>query len=191
MGDFEGARVYDLFPERVVASCIQRDVTQSEIDFAVGMIGARGINVLDADPMKDLRDFVCEEIDKYTRNIIAPRNEINLRLTMSWSFDGQEGSICRRRNSFMSGVLFLNANKDDGSNIAFFKSHDAGHLYIPTYSPQSYNMELCEIGVDEGYLFLFPSRFAHQVKASGTCIAFNTFPTGWIGDAGEPDSFWI
>ena len=191
MDDFEGARLYNLFPERVVATCLQRDVTQQEIDHAVGAIGQRGINVLDADPMKDLREFISTELDRYMKNVIAPRNEVSLRLTMSWSANARDENIMRRNNSYVSGMLFLDADKSAEDVIEFFKPQDGGHLYIPTYSPNAANMPMCSIGTDKGYLFLFSSLLAHRATANGTYIAFNTFPVGWIGDAGEPDSFWV
>lgn len=191
MDDVDLASVYDLFPERVTASCIQRDITQQEIDFAQQSIGMRAFNLLDAEPMKDLREHILGEIDKYTRNIIAPRNDVSLRLTTSWSANARDDHALKRNNSYVSGVFFLDANKRDGDVITFLKPQESSHLFIPTYAPNLSNMDVCEIGTDAGYLFIFSSRLVHLSKSSGTYIAFNTFPVGWLGDEGDRDSFWV
>jgi hypothetical protein len=192
MEDFEGAKLYKLFPQHVIAVCLQRDIAEEEITFATKVIGKRDVNVLDATVMAYLRRFIQHQLHLYVKNVIKPRNEVGLRITTSWSCLGSDEHPAISVNSYLSGLLYLRAEKAHDI-VRFYSNKQPDGLYLPSYLPDDFNTDACDIGVDGGYLFLFPSRVARKsvVSPDGLYIGFNTFPFGWLGDAGERDSVWI
>jgi ectoine hydroxylase-related dioxygenase (phytanoyl-CoA dioxygenase family) len=90
-------------------------------------------------------------------------------------------------NSFISGVLYINANREEDA-IMFISGR--GHaIRLTTDNYNIFNSETWKVPVHTGDLLLFPSRLVHQVEATSTdrtitrvSLAFNTFIHGEIGD---------
>ena len=190
MDTFEGAKLYKLFPQHVVASCMQRDIDDQKIS-AVLDANHRDHNIFENSDLKEAKSFVEEQIALYVKNILKPRNDAILKLSTSWARHGDDDHPMFRVNSFISGIFYLRAGDD--AKLRFYSDRQRDGLYIPTYAPSDLNVDTCDIGLEAGYLFLFPSRIAYQSLAgdSSLYIAFNTFPAGWLGDEGEADSYFL
>jgi hypothetical protein len=190
MDIFEGARLYKLFPQHVVASCMQRDVEPQEVS-AVDTAKYRECNILDSDQLSGIKSFVEEQIALYVKNVLKPRNDVSLKLSTSWARHGNDDHTMFRVNSFISGIFYLRTEL--GAILQFHSGQKRDGLYIPTYAPNELNMDICDVEVGDGYLLLFPSRIPYRsiTGESSLYIGFNTFPAGWLGDEGEIDSFKV
>ena len=190
MDIFEGARLYKLFPQHVVASCMQRDIEPQE-KLTVETAKLREYNILDNESLSGIKSFVEEQIALYVKNVLKPRNDVSLKLSTSWARHGNDDHTMFRVNSFISGIFYLHADAD--AVLQFNSDRQRDGLYIPTYAPSDLNVNTCDIGLESGYLFLFPSRMAYRSLAGdgSLYIAFNTFPNGWLGDEGDADSYFL
>lgn len=90
-------------------------------------------------------------------------------------------------NSYVSGVFYLT----DGAPLNFHNPLQTEDLFMvrPLVEWQENNehtWQVLKVPVRAGYVLLFPSRLKHHVDKSDTdyrySIAFNTMPTGAIGD---------
>ena len=192
---------YGLFPTPVVSYEIGRDFTKEEYDAAlsystntnVGLAGNRttnGENVLDNPNLVDVRKFIQESLDWYIENIQQSRNKFEVYVTQSfvnYIGNGQGHHPHTHPNSYVSGVLYIQANKDN-DNITFL--NDAGSspkfFSFVTEDFNSFNSLRWTLPVWTGRLLIFPSHMPHQVTPVSNqyeriSLAFNTFIRGEIG----------
>lgn len=186
-----------LFPTALGLFELGRDFTENELSFIKGQ-ETRGnmgnttsvnTNVLDSEELKDLRAFVQKSIDEYFHEIFVPTQDTQLRITQSWCNYTEPGQFHHKHahpNSFISGVLYPQANKDT-DKIYFYKS-GWQQLKTPTETFNQYNSDSWWMETYTGRMFIFPSGLEHMVETvSGTdtriSLSFNTFPVGNFGEA--------
>jgi uncharacterized protein (TIGR02466 family) len=87
-------------------------------------------------------------------------------------------------NSFLSGVLYIKANRDKDKIYFYRDSYPQIKLSTDTYNP--FNSESWWLEVDTGDLLLFPSNLTHMVQSvvgeDRMSLSFNTFPVGYVGE---------
>lgn len=193
------ARLYELFPQLVVAASINREFTAEELSFAeecsketkVNTYNLRSENsaVLEDARMADIKKFVLHNINLYMKNIILPRENVDLYVTQSWF--NYSGANCAHHkhfhaNSILSGVLYIKAI--DGEDKIKFHKEDKSQIAIPTYAPTRFNSEMCDIDVETGTLLIFNSNMTHSVEQirsdredTRVSLSFNTFAKGFLG----------
>jgi len=189
-----------LFPTPLYFARLGRDFTPQEKKFVEiesedldsnngNMIG-KGMEVIDDPAMKDIKEFLHTHVNQYFDKICAPSSNVKPHFTQSWlnyTYPGQNHHIHMHDNSFLSGVLYINANREEDAIMFISGRGHAIRLTTENYNP--FNSETWRVPVHTGDLLIFPSRVVHQVEtvdASRTItrvsLAFNTFIHGEIGD---------
>lgn len=144
--------------------------------------------ILDDPLLSDLREFVDKSVDEYFKSVLVPKFDVKLKMTQSWMNYTEKGQYHHRHehpNSFISGVFYINANPELDKIYFYNTQYQRIKIVADSYNP--YNSESWWLPVETGKLLLFPSNLTHMVQPVETeetrvSIAFNTFPTGYIGD---------
>ena len=189
--------VHNLFPTPVGMYKLERDLTEKELSFIKGQETRPNMgNVTSVDnailrntEMTKLRDFLETSVADYFKTIYSPKHDVNLRITQSWCNYTEPGQWHHKHahpNSFISGVLYPQANKET-DKIYFYKD-GWQQLKTPTEEFNPYNSDSWWMEAYTGRMFIFPSNLTHMVETvQGTdqriSLSFNTFPVGEFGDA--------
>jgi uncharacterized protein (TIGR02466 family) len=192
---------FGLFSTPVVSFNLDRDFTEEELNSIIsysertrpGLMGNRttvGENVLDNPNLSDIRKFIDESLDWYVKNIQKPKDEFEVYLTQSFVnliSVGQGHHAHTHPNSYLSGVLYVQANQDNDS-ITFLGEPNACSKFfsLPTEDFNVFNSHRWSMPVWTGRLLIFPSNVPHQVNPVNNSyerisLAFNTFIRGEIG----------
>ena len=194
--------IKNLFPTPIYMTNINRKLTKKELNFIYNQkkhtIKNEGntstidnyiLNRIEFKNIKKLIELTCQD---YLDKIICPNKEQNIKLyiTQSWLNFTEPNQFHHRHelpNSVISGVLYLDTDKDNDS-IKFFSPIKYQQILPETDSKKYniYNSSSWWFPVENGQLIMFPSSTTHQVdnkKGSNTRIslAFNTFYKGTIG----------
>lgn len=189
--------IFNLFPTALGLYEIGRDFTEKEMKFIKGQETRGNMgnttsvnnNILDSKELKDVRKFVENSVTEYFKAVYAPKQNTKLRITQSWCNYTDPGQFHHKHahpNSYISGVLYPQANKDT-DKIYFYKD-GWQQLKTPTEDFNHYNSESWWMEAYTGRMFIFPSNLTHMVETvQGTdtriSLSFNTFPVGNFGDA--------
>ena len=154
----------------------------------IGNLSGVDRNILEKENLIDLRKFIEDSLHEYVMSTICPKYDTYLRITQSWlnwTEQGQFHHMHNHPNSLISGVFYVNANKE-ADKIYFYKS-EYSQIQISPAEWNIYNSARWWFSVGSGDLILFPSSLMHSVETvSGNetriSIAFNTFPVGHLGE---------
>lgn len=192
------AKVYDIFSTPIVKDLFPREFTDLEISFFNKIENEVYSNysnktsentfILDEPEMNDIKN-ICENIvNEYYNKIYQPTPDSKIYITQSWlnyTETGKEHHNHTHTNSFISAVLYIDANKEYDM-ISFFK---AGHqpYEIPIIKANDYNVNRLYFKVDKYDIIIFPSEVVHGVPPTTNpntriSLAFNTFIKGKIGN---------
>lgn len=188
--------IHNLFPTSVARFDLGRDFTSEELGFINSQTTvANSGNTTSADnyifknpEMKAIVDFVDVCLNEYFQETVKPKEDVRLRITQSWSNYTKPGEYHHKHehpNSFISGVLYINADPDK-DKIHFYRE-GYRQITIPPSEWNLYNSSSWWLEAGTGILYLFPSSTTHMVQtvnASETriSISFNTFPVGYVGE---------
>lgn len=161
-------------------------------DFKQNLGNMTSVNtyLLDEPELTDLRAFVVNCLEAYFNYVYAPHDYVKIRLTQSWinlNKTGHFHHLHYHQNSFISGCLYLNANKEE-DQINFYKSEEPT-IYVHPRDRNEYTSESWNVPVETGMMVIFPSSLRHEVKENKTpkdriSLAFNSFLEGVIGESG-------
>jgi uncharacterized protein (TIGR02466 family) len=135
----------------------------------------------------NLKQTINEHIKEFV-NMLYPNSNTDVYITQSWVNYTETNQFHHKHthpNSFISGVFYVNAVKDEDM-INFYKLIPFNYeLHHEEHN--KYNSSHVSIFVESGDLVLFPSTFTHDVppttsKETRISISFNTFIKGNIGD---------
>lgn len=192
-----------IFPTPVYLAKLEREFTPQEKKFVeeeaedlalnIGnMIGKRN-DILDFHEMQGLRVFIEHHLNAFLDEVYAPDPPLDLYVTQSWlnyTYPGQSHHAHMHDNSFISGVLYINADRSTDSIVIHSGRPQA--IRLTTSKFNEFNSETWTIPVGTGDLMLFPSKMTHHVPATPTdrevtrvSLAFNTFLRGEIGAPGQ------
>lgn len=190
--------LHGVFPIPVTENHLSRNFTLEELQFVdqcgkdchknQGNLTSNNSHVLEHESMKSLREFIMFHVNEFIDEIVKPEFMIEPYLTQSWFNYTKTGEHHHRHahpNSFLSGVLYINAGPED--KINFHREWSGYALDIPTREGSDYNTGSMWLGARTGKLLIFPSKLTHDVsvtesKETRISLAFNTFLKGVIGN---------
>ena len=194
------SKIQGLFPIPIYSTDIDRNFTKKELDFVKdqknyctnneGNINTTDNYILNRPELKKIKKFLDECCKDYLKTIICPQNNVEIYITQSWlsyTEENQYHHLHDHPNSVVSGVLYLDCDKDN-DRIHFFSPLTYAHISPDIHETKRnvWNSTSWWFAVKTGQLLMFPSITTHRVnvkKGSNTRISlsFNTFYKGTIG----------
>jgi uncharacterized protein (TIGR02466 family) len=187
--------IHNLFPTPLGIFELGRSFTEDEILCIknqekytnLGNTTSNNREILNCQELNDVKKFIKGAVDKYFKEIYAPKNEVSLRITQSWCNYTEPGQFHHKHahpNSFISGVLYPQANKE--TDKIYFYRNGYQQLTTPTDDWNVYNSESWWMEAYTGVMYIFPSNLTHMVetvrgKDTRISLSFNTFPVGNFG----------
>ena len=189
-----------LFPTPVMRNSIDRDFTDKELESVSnhykkshnnrGNIVSDATYILNENHFAELKKICLDHVNEYVKTICKPKYEIEPYITQSWlNWTGLNEFHHEHAhpNSFISGVLYINAGDDD--KIKFFGNRYK-QIQLETDSYDIFNSDSWWFSVKTGGIILFPSHLVHSVETvispeTRISLAFNTFIKGTLGEKTE------
>jgi len=190
--------VYQLFPEPVYFSKLERSLTKKELGTLNkykkktykndGNMISRDNHVLDHKALGNLKKDLDKRVTDYFNKIVCTSNSITPYITQSWINYTQTNQFHPRHahpNSYISGVFYINAQKGN-DEIEFYKTgYERLLLQVSQLNP--FNSSSWKYPVETGDVLLFSSSLQHGVDNkkgdnTRTSLSFNVFIKGKIGD---------
>ena len=185
-----------LFPIPIGICKLPRLFTEDEINFVLEQqttnndsnISSKDNRILNHPRLADIKTFCQISTDKFYKDIYAPKLDNWLTITQSWAnytYPGQFHHKHNHPNSFISGVMYIQANKNTDKIIFYNTEYEQLRQLTDEYN--IYNSESWFFEVESGMLILFPSKLWHMVPTVDSMsnlrvsVAFNTFPLGILG----------
>jgi len=188
--------IQNLFSVPVFFYKLGRKFTQEELNYILSLetivnnpnLISKNKYVLEQKPLSDLKVFIEKSLKDYFVTVFSPKTNTSIQLTQSWTNYTkplQWHPKHKHSNSFLSGCLYIKTNKE--KDRIYFHNDNYKQLKIPSSNWNLWNSDHWWFPVEEGDLILFPSYISHsveEVKGIDTRIslAFNSFPTGEIGE---------
>lgn len=146
--------------------------------------------ILNNKEMKKIKQFIEYSLKEYFKNIYQPKHDIKPYITQSWCNYTKEGQFHHRHshpNSFISGVFYVQADKDK-DKIHFFKE-GYDRIKLPANNYNIFNSDSWWFSTGTNDLVIFPSNLVHMVERvigkERISLSFNTFLKGYIGEDKE------
>ena len=190
------ATVSGIFPTPVYITQLNRKFIDKENKFIdkiykkdnyknEGNLTSNDTYILNSRPFNILKKELNKIIKDYCNKVLSTSNNIEPYITQSWLNYTKEGQYHHKHahpNSIISGVLYINADKDN-DKIFFFK--EKYELFRPEIKEYNiWNSESWFFPIKTGDVILFPSSLTHMVKTkegTNTSLSFNVFFKGTIG----------
>ena len=188
-----------LFPTPVVFFTLDREFTKVEDKFLkvqearpnTGNTTSLNNRILTNNKMVNIKKFIQSSIDKYLTEVYAPKYPVSLEITQSWLNYTKPGEYHHKHahpNSFISGVFYVQANKE--TDKIFFYNDAYAQIQLPTENYNTFNSKSWWFQVGTYDLVLFPSSLTHMVETvkgndERISLSFNTFLKGYVGDDDE------
>ena len=170
-------------------------LTEQDIDFARsleyygpnsgGNLTSSNLDILNHERFIKLKEEIKTNLKIYIDYVIAPTNNVSLRITQSWVNKNPKGTGHHKHNhsnSIVSGVYYLSLNP---APILFEQLLNTP-FRINSDTSTPFNTESYVVNCSKNVLVLFPSHLQHYVNSNDSdsdrlSIAFNTFYTGDLG----------
>jgi len=153
--------------------------------------------ILDLPVFKSVRKEVQFHIDEYMKHVLRIEDKVKVHITQSWINYNRKEEYHHQHahpNSYISGVLYVNADKKY-DNIRFFRyKFGAPYGYNFNFHNQKeynvWNSDHWTIPVESSTIVIFPSGTEHSVIQKEqdnlrVSLAFNTRLTGEVGCASD------
>jgi uncharacterized protein (TIGR02466 family) len=192
------SQINSIFPTPIYETSLNREFSQSEMLFInetknktkrnFGNIISEDNYILENIELKSIKEYLDLVLQDYFNKIICCSEKTVPYITQSWINYTEEDQFHHRHDhpqSLVSGVLYINANKDF-DKIKFFKTNY--EFFRPEIKEFNlFNSSSWWFAVKTGDIILFPSSLTHDVemkKGNNTRIslAFNTFVKGSVGE---------
>jgi uncharacterized protein (TIGR02466 family) len=191
-------KIYDIFPTPVVKDKFPRHFTDYEISFFNKIENETYLNysnktsentfILNEPEMKDIKKICENTLNEYYKQVYLPTNDSKIYITQSWlnyTENGKEHHMHSHTNSFISGVLYIDSDKNYDL-ITFSKTGHTSYE-IPITKSNDYNTNQLYFKVDKYDIMIFPSDLIHGVPPTTNpntriSLAFNSFIKGSIGN---------
>ena len=193
------SRIETLFPVPVYFSSLERKMSKEELNFVEkcksdvykneGNITSNNTYVLEEKYFKNLKKEIILKIKDYFKNTLCINDSTEPFITQSWLNYTEKNQFHHKHyhpNSFISGVFYINSNKEF-DKIKFFKE-DYKTIKPEVTNWNLYNSESWWFPVETGDIVLFPSSLSHCVEVkegdnTRISLAFNTFVKGSVGNS--------
>lgn len=188
--------IHNLFPIPIGLYKLDSKLTAKELSFLknqktrpnTGNVSSVDNTILKNEKLDQLRKFIESKVSEYFVTVYNPKNKIKLKITQSWVNYSKEGQYHHKHahpNSFISGVFYVQADKEK-DKIHFIRN-DYQPLYLIPKEWNTWNSESWWFDIGTGDLILFPSNLTHTVhtvdhKQTRISLSFNTFPIGNLGE---------
>lgn len=192
------SNIHSIFPKAVLKDKISRPISVEETKIfesfekrtSVGNSTTVNQYVLDSPELQDLKFLIEEKIKEYFYTIYDPKEEVEIHITqswLSWSKPGEHHHKHYHPNSFLSGVLYLNADASTDKIIFFDRTQR--EIEITPKEFNLWNSNSWYFLVESGDIVIFPSNLEHMVETVEESenrnvrisLAFNTFVKGKLG----------
>ena len=189
-----------LFPVPTYLSNLSRPFLKKEHTFFAKAMKSHNANegnitsddnyILNKPAMKDIKKILNQHIKIYFDKVYDTKNKIKPYITQSWlnvTNEKQYHHIHNHPNSLVSGVLYINADKQN-DNIKFFRDRDRHEIIkLMPKAFNWFNSESWVYPVSSGKLVMFPSSTTHTVDLkkgnnARMSLAFNVFVKGTFGN---------
>jgi|TARA_R110002020_G_scaffold50883_2_gene144237 uncharacterized protein (TIGR02466 family) len=188
-----------IFPIPVYKAKLERGFTTQELRFVEKMktkcvpnaanMTSTNNYVLNNSSFATLKKEIDLFIEDYFSKILFPPKTISPYITQSWlNYTEPKGSHPKHRhlNSYLSGVLYINADK--AHDTITFEHDRYDQINLPTTEWNSFNSNSWSFPVESGDIVIFPSRLPHLVtkkkgKNTRVSLSFNVFVKGNLGKA--------
>lgn len=197
--------IENLFPKPIGRINIKEKLNNKDVKYLTELEQRQNVSntsstdkyILNQKRLFKLKESIEENLNDFFTKIINPKNDVRLKITQSWVNWTKPGQYHHRhshQNSFFSGCLYLAADEDK-DKIVFFRNIYQP-LNFPTKEWNLYNSESWWIPTGTGDLIFFPSNLAHMVQPvegnkTRISVAFNSFPTGYIGDENDLNALYL
>ena len=189
--------IHALFAMPVYITKLKREFTSEENKFTnkiklrccknIGNRTSNDSNIINNKQYGSLRKELNKIVEDYFNKIICSSNNIKPYITQSWlnyTDTNQYHHIHKHPNSLVSGILYINADKDN-DKVKFYNDKYS-MIDIETEKFNAFNSRSWWFPVETGQVFLFPSSLSHSVetkkgKNTRISLAFNVFIEGTIG----------
>jgi len=185
----------NLFPTPVSSFNFDSVLTQDELDFInnqevkpnAGNTTSKDTYLFKHPELARIKHFCEESLKEYFSEIYAPKNDVSLYITQSWSNYSSKGQWHHNhahQNSIISGVFYVQAQPDIDKIYFYLDAYK--QIKVPAENFNIYNSESWWLEAVTGRLYLFPSHLVHGVNTvesdvTRISISFNTFVKGGIG----------
>ena len=192
--------LHGIFPEPLIFTNIEREFTKEELEFFDeqgqktykngGNIASLDNYLMKHDAMATIKKELTEALQMYLDNIIIPKDNVKPYVTQSWLNFTEENQYHHKHehpNSFLSGVLYVNADPEKDTITFFNEGYKQIRLYPKEWN--LFNSESLYFPVKSGDIVVFPSHLTHMVEQKAgnntrISLAFNSFLKGNIGETG-------
>ena len=193
------AEVNGIFPVPVYRAKLDRKFTTQELRFVeeiktkcvvnAGNITSKDNYILNNPSLITLKKEMDLFIEDYFSKIVLAPKTVFPYITQSWlNYTEMNGShhIHKHVNSYLSGVLYINADKAH-DNITFEQDR-YDQIKLSTTELSQFNYHALSLPVESGDVVMFPSRLSHLVikkqgKNTRISLSFNVFVKGNLGKA--------
>ena len=154
-----------------------------------GNITSNNNYILNEKPFTNIKKELDLRVKDYFEKVISSTTTVTPYITQSWLNYTEKNQFHHKHyhpNSFISGVFYINSNKEF-DKIKFFKE-DYKTIKPEVTNWNLYNSESWWFPVETGDIVLFPSSLSHCVEVkegdnTRISLAFNTFVKGSVGNS--------
>jgi uncharacterized protein (TIGR02466 family) len=191
---------YNLFPKPVSITQIGREFTKKELNFIrkqetrlnTGNLTSVDNYILRHKEMLSINKLIEECVNNFYHTVFSPKEKVDIYITQSWLNYTEPGKFHHKHshpNSFISGVLYINAIKEK-DKIYFHNDSSYNRINVTPKEWNIWNSESWWLPIETGSCILFDSSFPHSVdfvesddiRDTRISLSFNTFLKGYIGD---------
>jgi uncharacterized protein (TIGR02466 family) len=149
-------------------------------------------SILDLPELKVIKESLEKYLKDFLETVYSPKNETKIYITQSWINWTETGQFHHKHahpNSFISGVLYIQADKSN-DKIMFYRD-EYRQLEIVPKEYHILNSDSWFFNVGTQDIILFPSGLTHSVQNTVSLdtrisLSFNTFLEGEIGNIEGP-----
>jgi len=188
--------VYATFPVGIYKGKIENSLTEKQIKFVEqqkiykqeGNFISFNSFVLNKKIFKNLNEKILNHVKNYLFDVLQCEKKINPYITQSWLNYTEQNQFHHEHshpNSYISGVYYINANKEI-DNITFLKPNDYATIVPSIVKYNTFNSSSWTLDVETQDIILFPSFLPHKVGTKKEnnkriSLAFNVFLKGELG----------
>jgi len=190
--------IHPIFPQPIYLSKLERALTTEELKTIdeykkktypnSGNTTSKENYVLENKTLNNLKKDLNKKIIDYFDKVVCTSNSIIPYITQSWmnyTETNQYHQQHNHSNSYVSGVFYINADKEV-DKIKFFKRMFE-EITLECKEFNEFNAPSWNCPIETGDIILFPSTLSHGVgtkKGTNTrvSLSFNVFIKGKIGD---------
>ena len=191
------AEINGIFPVPIYRAKLKRKFTPQELRLVeemkaqcvvnAGNITTKDNYILNHPSLITLKKEMDLFIEDYFSKILSPPKTVIPYITQSWlNYTEPKESHHKHNhaNSYISGVLYINANK--AHDKITFSHNRYDQIKLSNTKWNFFNSETWFFPVESGDVIMFPSRLTHEVKPTEgkdirISLSFNVFVKGNLG----------